>query len=68
MANTLQTIELDDTDVFEEFWARGWTDGLPVVAPTPARVEALLGYVADDELRKYAATVADEVSNLLTTA
>ena len=38
----LHTIDLDDADVFEEFYARGWTDGLPVVAPTPQRVEALL--------------------------
>ena len=38
----LHTIDLDDAEMFEEFCARGWTDGLPVVAPTPQRVEALL--------------------------
>jgi len=28
--------------VQDEFWARGWTDGLPVVPPTPDLVEAFL--------------------------
>ena len=27
----------------EEMFERGWTDGLPVVPPTPGRVEAMLG-------------------------
>ena len=31
-------------DVQEEFFARGWTDGLPVVPPTPERVQAMLGF------------------------
>ncbi len=44
MHNSLNTIDLDDADVFEEFHRRGWTDGLPVVAPTPQRVEAMLEY------------------------
>jgi hypothetical protein len=30
-------------DEIEEMFARGWTDGLPVVPPTPARVERMLG-------------------------
>jgi hypothetical protein len=30
-------------DEFEEMFARGWTDGLPVIPPTPERVEAMLG-------------------------
>ena len=38
------TIDLDDVDLFEEFHRRGWTDGLPVVAPTPERVGALLDH------------------------
>ncbi len=32
----------DDDDVQEHFRGRGWTDGLPVVPPTPARVTAML--------------------------
>lgn len=38
-------------DVHEEFFSRGWTDGLPVVPPTPERVAAMLdhaGVSADD--------------------
>jgi hypothetical protein len=31
------------TDELEEMFARGWTDGLPVVPPTAERVEAMLG-------------------------
>jgi hypothetical protein len=31
------------TDDIEEMFERGWTDGLPVVPPTPERVEAMLG-------------------------
>src|SRR6266516_5864091 len=31
------------TDDIEEMFERGWTDGLPVVPPTPDRVEAMLG-------------------------
>jgi peroxiredoxin len=30
-------------DELEEMFERGWTDGLPVVPPTPERVEATLG-------------------------
>jgi len=31
-----------EEQALEEFHARGWTDGLPVVIPTPARVERML--------------------------
>ena len=50
--NSLNTIDLDDADLLEEFHRRGWTDGLPVVPPTPERVEAMLGYagLAADEV------------------
>lgn len=37
---------LPDAPVFDELedmFERGWTDGLPVVPPTPERVEAMLG-------------------------
>ena len=30
-------------DEMEDMFGRGWTDGLPVVPPTPERVEAMLG-------------------------
>lgn len=42
------TLTLDESDVQEEFFDRGWTDGLPVVPPTPERVEAMLAAVGAD--------------------
>jgi len=35
----------DPLDAIEECYRRGWTDGLPVVPPTPDRVSAMLDYV-----------------------
>src|SRR5688572_17255327 len=36
--------EWADPDAFlEDAFERGWTDGLPVVPPTPEKVEAFLG-------------------------
>jgi hypothetical protein len=42
----------DEEELQEDYHARGWTDGLPVVAPTPERVEAFLtaAGLAPDEL------------------
>lgn len=34
-----ETLTLEEADVQETFFANGWTDGLPVVPPTPGRVE-----------------------------
>ena len=48
MSDALHTVDLDDADVLEEFHRRGWTDGLPVVMPTPERVEALLDHAGLD--------------------
>jgi len=44
-----ETIVLDDADLQEQLYAQGWTDGLPVVPPTPARVEAMLEVVDADD-------------------
>jgi hypothetical protein len=44
-----ETLTLDESDVQEEFFDRGWTDGLPVVPPTPERVEAMLAAVGADQ-------------------
>ena len=38
------TIALDAAAVDDEFETRGWSDGLPVVAPTHARVDAMLAW------------------------
>lgn len=37
-----------DEDAVEACYARGWTDGLPVVPPTPERVERMLGGTSRD--------------------
>ncbi len=39
---TAERLALEESDVQEAFFERGWTDGLPIVAPTPERVLALL--------------------------
>ena len=36
----------DEESLQEAYHARGWTDGLPIVAPTPERVEAFLAAAA----------------------
>lgn len=42
-------LALDEGDAQEEFFRRGWTDGLPIVPPTPERVEAMLEVVDADD-------------------
>ncbi len=32
----------DDTDLVEFYFEQGWTDGLPVVPPTPAKIDKML--------------------------
>ena len=38
------TVNVDADMLDDEFEARGWSDGLPVVAPTRARVDAMLAF------------------------
>jgi len=41
-----QYFDLDDTDDTQEFYhSRGWTDGFPIVPPTPDAVQACLDWV-----------------------
>src|SRR3954454_16131757 len=40
-----ELLSIEELDVQEEFFARAWTDGLPIVAPTPDRVQAMLDVV-----------------------
>jgi peroxiredoxin len=43
-ADTLALLDGDSgRDELEDMFERGWTDGLPVIPPTPDRVEAMLG-------------------------
>lgn len=37
-------LTIEEHDAQEEFFRRGWTDGLPVVPPTADRVEAMLSH------------------------
>ena len=37
-----EALTIEEGDVQEEYFARGWTDGLPVMPPTPERVAAML--------------------------
>ena len=54
MTTELISLADDDQERFDDYLAeRGWGDGLPAIAPTPARVEAMLAGTArsaDDEL------------------
>ena len=49
MATVADRLELEESDVQETFFAKGWTDGLPIVPPTPERVAALLEIVGADD-------------------
>ena len=42
----VEAVPAEDTDAAVDtlFYARGWTDGLPIVAPTVARVRQMLGF------------------------
>ena len=40
-----EALEFEELDVQEAFFERGWTDGLPIVAPTPDRVTEMLDEV-----------------------
>lgn len=40
-----ELIAVDDADAIERIFELGWTDGLPVVPPTPAKVAAMLAAV-----------------------
>jgi hypothetical protein len=42
------TLEVDERDAQELFFAQGWTDGLPVVPPTPELVTAMLAGAGTD--------------------
>ena len=42
-ASTLALLDGDRVDELEEMFERSWSDGLPVVPPTVARVDAMLG-------------------------
>ena len=36
----------DEVNVFDDYYRRGWTDGLPIIPPTTQLVEAMMATVA----------------------
>lgn len=44
-----ESLQIEDLDVQETFFERGWTDGLPIVAPMPDRVAAMLELVQAED-------------------
>lgn len=44
---TTETVDAA-TDLVELYFERGWTDGLPVVPPTPAKVDAMVAALGGD--------------------
>ena len=44
MLNAARQDYPDDSALVEDYFERGWTDGLPIVPPTPERVEAFLDF------------------------
>ncbi len=49
-AESLRALDGAGFDELEEMFERGWTDGLPVIPPTPERVQAMLGGHDSEEL------------------
>ena len=48
VSSMASSLTFSESDVQEEFFARSWTDGLPVVPPTPERVQAMLSTAGID--------------------
>ncbi len=45
----LELVSTDPSDIIDELAAKGWGDGLPIIPPTPERVEAMLGGAAEPD-------------------
>ena len=45
---SLHTVDDDAEAAFEYAYAKGWTDGLPIIPPTPARIERMLAHLGRD--------------------
>ena len=48
-------VEEDPVALFEEFYQRGWTDGLPIIPPTPRRIQEMLAGAGRDPAEVLAA-------------
>jgi len=47
----VRELQVPEEDVYAEFVKREWCDGLPIVAPTPARVRAMIAGAREDPQR-----------------
>ena len=45
----LELASADPSDIIDELAVRGWGDGLPIIPPTPERVDAMLEGVSDPD-------------------
>ena len=48
VSSMASSLTFSESNVQEEFFARSWTDGLPIVPPTPERVKAMLSSAGID--------------------
>ncbi len=48
VSSMASSLTFSESSVQEEFFARSWTDGLPIVPPTPERVKAMLSSAGID--------------------
>ncbi|HEX9409417.1 MAG TPA: hypothetical protein VGA23_07185 [Methylomirabilota bacterium] len=49
--SVVRELQLPEEDVYAEFVKRDWCDGLPIVAPTPERVGAMIAAAREDPKR-----------------
>jgi hypothetical protein len=66
MTLVTETLTIEEHEVQERFFAEGWTDGLPVVPPTPQRVAAMLDSPAEPLLGQLADQAVEAVYAHLT--
>lgn len=60
VSDSIEFLDISDDDplaTMEAYAARGWGDGLPLVAPTPERVEAMLAALGDVDPDEVIATL-----------
>lgn len=62
---TYEELPADPEGFFEAAYGLGWTDGLPVIPPTPEQVEAMLGGRAPDHSLGQAPPAGAELTNQL---
>ena len=64
---TSKRYRVEDLDAVEFCFQQGWTDGLPVIPPTPERVEAMLAAARLDPKQEIAFITNRQEATLLKT-